>query len=735
MLPSARLLGAVALCLVSAVVCTVTVLSPPWLGMTFEHTSAGATLQLANVELAERTPGAPQAGDSLMALAASGGNTTWMDAGDLLEEPDFLDTWAQEDAFYGRQTALTDILHSPAVFVTLKDKSNTVRTVTVTPRKRPLSSLPLVYWLQLCFGAAGLIIGAWVWALRPEEWGTRVYALSGVCFLIFAHAAAVYSARELALPGPLFRALSGINHFGAIHFGATLCALFLVYPLRLVSSRVPLAIGAIAFAWWLACVTRVAPDQDWGSRFPVMLGMLGAIGLAGWQWRRTKGDPAARAVLRWFAISVLVGCGSFIGLIAVASSIGGLPPIPQGYAFGFFLLMYAGLAVGLRQFRVFDLDQWAYRILFWGIAVAAFIVIDLLLLGSVSSGATRTLTLTTVLILASLPLRRWVWSRLLERKQLEPEAMFDKALHVTYAASDTERDARWRALIAELFDPLHFATDGTRDPGTGDDVELVAQGQELAIPAVASSPALRLTYADGGKRLFTPRDAQLARTLVTLMRSANESRKAYDIGVARERTRIARDLHDTVSSPLLAGLAPLGGDENGAQMAAMQNEIRRAVKGMRSVVSGELASSAPLSDCIADARFAAVERLTAAGLTVHWPIADVGDHVLAPAERHAFSAFVQESITNVLRHAQASAVRVQITADADALHCAIADDGRGYSPPATRTEGGNGVPNLHERAAAMGGEASIGARRDGLAGTEVTLRIPLIAVATRAAAS
>lgn len=723
-LPSARLLGAVAVCLVSAVLCTLLVRQPPWLGLSFEQTTAGATLRIADVDDSDPAKG-PQSGDSLVALGPTGGAMMNVEPRDLLEEPDFLDTWAEEDAFYTRQSAIATILQAPTVTLTLLDKSNTVRTVTVTPRQRPLSSLPLIFWLQLTFGAAGLIIGTWVWALRPGDWGPRVYAITGACFLVFAHAAAIYSAREIALPGTLFRTLSGINHFGAIHFGAALASLFLVYPLRLVGSRVVLAVFATAFVWWVACVARLAPDQDWGSRFPVMLEMLSAIVISVVQWRRTKGDPAARAVLRWFAVSVLTGCGAFIGLTALVSSIGGLPPIPQGYAFGFFLLMYAGLAVGLRQYRVFDLDQWAYRILFWGLLVAAFVALDLALLGTASSGAARTLTIGVFLALGTFPVRRWVWSRLFDRKKLPPEQLFEKALHVTYAASDTERDARWRALLIELFDPLHAAADGTRGgDGTQDDVELKAQGQELAVPAIASSPALRLTYANGGKRLFTPADAQLVRTLVSLMHSANESRKAYDIGVSRERTRIARDLHDTVSSPLLAGLAPLqDGETSGEQMAAVQNEIRRAVRGMRSVVSGESVTAAPLADCIADSRYAAVERLAAAGLSVRWPITDAGDGLLGSAERHAFSAFVQESITNVIRHADARHVEVDIEISDGALVCRIMDDGRGFSPDLTRT--GDGLPNLRARAETLAGTATIGPRSDGARGTEVLLQARL----------
>jgi len=713
------LLPAVIACLVSAVLCTWLVRLPPWLGVSFVHSSGGAVLALAGLQAGNSGDSVRHVGDTLIALAPAGGTPLALEPGDLLEEPDFLDTWAEEDAFYARQDRITAILDAPAVVLTLRDSLRVTRTVTVTPRPRPIGSLPLVYWLQLLFGAAGLIIGAWVWALRPSDWGARAYALTGVCFLVFAHAAAIYSAREIALPSELFHWLSRINHLGATLFGAALCVIFLVYPLRLVRAWVPAALAGTALLWWVAGAFRLAPDQDWGTRFPVLLAMLGAIGVAVVQWFRTRGDPAARAILRWFAVSVLIGCGAFVGLTALVSSIGGLPPIPQGYAFGFFVLMYAGLAVGLRQYRVFDLDQWAYRMLFWGVIVATVVAVDIALLNSASAGPTRLLAFASFLALGTFPVRRWVWSKLFERATLPPEALFDRALHVAYATSDSERDVRWRALLRELFDPLHAADDGTHVT----DVVLTTQGQELAVPAVASSPAIRLTYASAGKRLFTPADAHLVRTLVTLMHSAEESRRAYENGVSRERIRIARDLHDTVSSPLLAGLAPVAADGTGDRMAAVQSDIRRAVQGMRSVVSGERVTAAPLADCVADARFSAVERLTAAGLTVDWPVFDIAQATLSADERHAFAVLLQESVTNIIRHAGAQHVAVRIQTGAGGLSAQITDDGRGFTPDPTRT--GDGLPNLQARAATLGGSVTIGRRTDGASGTDVLLTMPL----------
>jgi two-component system, NarL family, sensor histidine kinase DevS len=726
--PTARLSGAVGLCLVSLVLCTALARTVPWLGLTVGRSDTGATLQVAHADGPAAAAGL-QRGDSIVRIASHDGRISLpLTALDWLEEPDFLDTWAEEDAFYARQDSLTAILRGPTVALTVQ-RAGTELTAPLTPVARPLRALPLIFWLQLLFGASGMIIGAWVWALRPADWGPRVYAITGACFLIFANAAAVYSTRELAMPSELFHALSRINHFGATLFGAALCALFLVYPVRVARTGTIIAVFVAAFVWWLAGACRWLPDQNSGTRFPVMLAMLSAIGIAIYQWTRTRGDPAGRAILRWFAVSVLTGCGAFIGLTAVVSAIGGLPPIPQGYAFGFFVLMYAGLAVGLRQYRVFDLDQWAYRILFWGVIVAVFVGLDLALLGTAASSGGRLLLIATFLALGTFPVRRWVWSRLFARETMAPQQLFDRALHASYASTAPERDMRWRALLQELFDPLTSAeaADTASRGGAPDDVVLADQGQQLIIPAVASSPRLTLQYANGGTRLFRPADAQLARTLVSLMRSAEESRAAYDVGVARERSRIARDLHDTVSSPLLAGLAPLRTDD--VQLAKVQSDIRRAVSGMRSVVSGDTGQPALLADTLADARFAAMERLGNAGLAVTWPIASVGETMLDADERHALTAFLQESITNVIKHAGATHVRVTIEVADGVLLCRVTDDGSGLDPALMRT--GDGLPNLHARAAALSGTARIGPRPDGVRGTEVLLVATLQATASR----
>jgi hypothetical protein len=71
-----------------------------------------------------------------------------------------------------------------------------------------------------------------------------------------------------------------------------------------------------------------------------MLEMLGIFFAAAAQYWRSRGDPAARAVVRWFGLSVAVGAGAFVFTVIAPSLVGLTPGLPQGYAFAFFLLIH-----------------------------------------------------------------------------------------------------------------------------------------------------------------------------------------------------------------------------------------------------------------------------------------------------------------------------------------------------------------------------------------------------------
>lgn len=75
---------------------------------------------------------------------------------------------------------------------------------------------------------------------------------------------------------------------------------------------------------------------------------------------------------------------------------------------------------------------------------------------------------------------------------------------------------------------------------------------------------------------------------------------------------------------------------------------------------------------------------------------------------------VQEALTNVVKHAGARRVSVRLHRGARELAITVADDGRGPAGAGSGSgSGGHGLIGIRERAAAHGGTAECGPRRDG----------------------
>jgi len=722
LLPPVRLVLAALFCLAAAAVCVAIVHGVPRFGLTFQHSGSQVRPVLATPRIAVGL----QRGDSIIRISAEPpGLAITLQSTDLLEEPDYLVAWPSQDAFFARQDTLQRIARLPRVTVLAARGAATPFSVVLSPEPASLVALRWSFWLQLVVGAVGLLVGAWIWALRPTDWSARFYALTGLGFLLAVYAAAAYGARELALPASVFRTLSALNHLGGMLFAGSLCAFMAVYPRQLIRPARAVMLVLLFLLWWSVNELRLTPDQRWSSgALPVAL--LLALGAGALQWRATRGDPADRAVIRWLGATVLSSCTAIVIVTTLPVLVAGAPVVAQSIAFLLILPMYLGMAVGLRQNRLFALDEWAIRLLFWALTLSGVILIDLWLIATLGSDGGGALWLAALLVLSTMPLRRWVWGRFLQRTDVTPAQLFRGVLNVAAAPTDSERDRRWRDVLQEWFLPLHAAADGSNEAAaSATQARLMAQGRELTVPATAASPALRLSYASGGARLFTADDVRLVDTARTLLDMTEESRTAHDTGVKRERVRIARDLHDTVSSPLLAGLVPrLDTEPEDASMAQIRSEIRRAVDGMRSVVADPDQSATTLMELLADLRFATVERLTSAGLTADWPIAALEEDArLSAAARHALSAFVQEAITNVIRHAGATTVHVRVDFGTNQLTMLIADDGRGFEPASVIY--GDGLSNLQARATVLGGSSRVVPRAEPLGGTAVHLQATL----------
>ena len=90
---------------------------------------------------------------------------------------------------------------------------------------------------------------------------------------------------------------------------------------------------------------------------------------------------------------------------------------------------------------------------------------------------------------------------------------------------------------------------------------------------------------------------------------------------------------------------------------------------------------------------------------------------LSDSQEIALLALVQEALSNVRKHGDASAVRISITPDADGIRAQVSDDGRGFDPETTvaRAAGAGrlGLVGMHERVRMLGGQTQISSRPGG----------------------
>lgn len=202
---------------------------------------------------------------------------------------------------------------------------------------------------------------------------------------------------------------------------------------------------------------------------------------------------------------------------------------------------------------------------------------------------------------------------------------------------------------------------------------------------------------------------------------------------SEERLRIARELHDVLAHNISminvqAGVALHLMDERPEQartaLSAIKDASKEALTEVRSVlgVLRQVDESAPRAPTAGLARLDdLLARTRVAGITVL--LRTTGEPRALPAgvDLAAFR-IIQESLTNVTRHA-GPGVRADVLVgyEDDALLVEVRDDGRGA--PGDLLGGGNGIPGMRERVAALGGEITTGPRTDA-EGFRVQARLP-----------
>ncbi|SOC47606.1 Signal transduction histidine kinase [Blastococcus aggregatus] len=234
---------------------------------------------------------------------------------------------------------------------------------------------------------------------------------------------------------------------------------------------------------------------------------------------------------------------------------------------------------------------------------------------------------------------------------------------------------------------------------------------------------------------------------VLAARLAAQQEAVAAAAVVAERSRIAREVHDSVAHSVSVMVLQMGGlrrllpDQPQAQevLLGLERLGREAVDEMRRVVGilrdgdGRGHGAAPAPQPSLSRLDAVLDELRAGGLPVELSVTGT-PRELPPLVDVSAVRVVQEALSNVLRHAGGAATAVELRYTPERVTVTVTDDGRRRLPPPEDEDpavGGHGQLHMRERVAVAGGALEVGPVRGG--GYRVRASFPVPATVPRTA--
>jgi signal transduction histidine kinase len=259
-------------------------------------------------------------------------------------------------------------------------------------------------------------------------------------------------------------------------------------------------------------------------------------------------------------------------------------------------------------------------------------------------------------------------------------------------------------------------------------VPLLVRGRAIGVLAAHDKLGADVRFTDTDLRLAETFATRAALAVDLSQRIAQDALRRVVEAQELERRRLARELHDETGQALtsillrLKALEERTGDE--ASRAATQELRSLVVSTLQDVrrLAVELRPTA-LDDF---GLVAALERLTASfaeqtGISVDFETA-LADERLPEEVETALYRIVQESLTNVVKHARARRVSILLARKEGSVKAVVEDDGRGFDP-AEQAGDGFGLVGMSERLALLGGRLEVESDAD--AGTTIAAEVPV----------
>jgi signal transduction histidine kinase/ligand-binding sensor domain-containing protein len=208
-------------------------------------------------------------------------------------------------------------------------------------------------------------------------------------------------------------------------------------------------------------------------------------------------------------------------------------------------------------------------------------------------------------------------------------------------------------------------------------------------------------------------------------------RLEHQQALSKERSRIARDLHDDLGATVTqVGLmleelraAPLSTEEIKQQSDMISGRVLNLARDLDAVVWSVNPTNDSLGELFAYLGQSFLEYFRYAPVRPRLEVMDaVPDYALAPEVRHQLFLVVKEAANNVIKHSQAGEATLSLNVVENMLEIRIEDNGRGFAPDAVARSKRHGFPNMRTRVQQLGGKLEVSSEPG--KGTSIRILIP-----------
>jgi two-component system, NarL family, sensor histidine kinase DevS len=259
-------------------------------------------------------------------------------------------------------------------------------------------------------------------------------------------------------------------------------------------------------------------------------------------------------------------------------------------------------------------------------------------------------------------------------------------------------------------------------------VPLIVHGAAIGVVAAHDKIGDDGSFDDDDLRLAESLAARAAIAVDLSERVTRDAMRKVVEAQELERKRLARELHDETGQALTSILLGL----KSLEQAVDSDEGRQGVASLRDLVVSTLQDVRRLAVELRPAALddfglaPALERLVdtygrQAAVPAHLEIR-LGDDRLPPEIETTLYRMVQEALTNVAKHADATSISILLTRTASSVRLVVEDDGAGFDPRSDPDEG-LGLPGMRERVALLDGRLRVESARG--KGTTLVAEVPV----------